>query len=217
MKTLVDTYLFMDGERVLFKKERFLLEDGSKSFRYVCPCRVPEKYRNAERWALGKHHKPNRNGWKGCIGDVDADEWLFIPRPLPRGEVVWWAEGEKDARTLCGLGARAVSTHQGAGHSTPEQAAQLARAGVRGVWVCMDNDIPGARDAWDRYEFLQALGVKARIVMPGVGHTAADITDHFSAGLKKNDLIEPPLEWVELQANKYTRSIGVRMGYEVAE
>jgi hypothetical protein len=84
VKHLVDTYEFRDGDRVLFRKHRYATPDG-KRFAYECPCRVPEKYRTSERWALGKRHKPNDRGWKGCVGDVVADHWLFIPSPVPRG------------------------------------------------------------------------------------------------------------------------------------
>jgi hypothetical protein len=219
MKQLVDTYEFTDAEgQLLFRKERFETSEG-KRFRYRCPCKVPLKVRRElppERWKLWSSHKPNDQNWKGCVGAVVADHHLFIPRPLARGKAVWWTEGEKDARTLCGLGARAVSTHQGAGHSTPEQAAVVARAGVRGVWVAMDRDVPGARDAWDRYLFLKDLGVRARIVLPFYENDGADMTDHFGTGMKVKDLIEPPLSWVEEQASKYTRRIGAAYGYEVA-
>lgn len=218
MKTLIDTYDFFgdDGE-LLFRKERFLTSYG-KTFRYRCPCRVPAGARRElapERWKAWTSHKPNDQRWKGCRGSVNADHYLFIPRPLPRGAVVWWPEGEKDARTLCGLGALAVSTHQGAGHSSPEQAAQLARKGVRGVWLAMDRDVPGAKDVWDRYLNLQAVNVRARIVMAAMPVDAADITDHFAAGLRKKDLIEPPLDWVQEQASKYTVRTGAAYGYEV--
>jgi hypothetical protein len=81
----------------------------------------------------------------------------------------------------------------------------------------MDRDVPGARDAWDRYTFLRDLGVRARIVIPAVTVDGADLTDHWAAGFRKKDLIEPPLDWVEEMAGKYTRRIGAAYGYGVAQ
>ena len=128
-----------------------------------------------------------------------ADPCLYLLPQLRRAlgdrdSVIILAEGEKDARAGCRLGAVGTSHHGGAGKATEAQAEHFR--GYRGtVLVATDWDDPGAACALRRYELLRAVGVRPTLVRAadGVGGgrgSGADLADHLSAGRSLSELRE---------------------------
>jgi hypothetical protein len=111
-----------------------------------------------------------------------------LPEVLAAPDIVWLAEGEKDADRLIAEGVVATTAPMGAGKWRDEYAQSLA--GKR-VVIVADRDGPGIEHAYRVADSLAAAGILYRIVVPKEGK---DISDHLDAGHGLEDVERPPLD-----------------------
>jgi putative DNA primase/helicase len=199
----VTEYLFEDElGNVLFKKVRYALEGGDKTFRYYWQKPGETKWR-AEK------PKPSRNK-----APFDADHYVLNVPQLVRngGRPVYWCEGEKDATNVAALGLLATSHHGGAGKVFAEMGQWFVGVGL--VYVVLDKDVAGMYDGMQRHTLLAGAGIRCRFLLPREGK---DVTDHLEAGLGLADMRHPRVEWVARNAAKYNQGVARRLGYEYTE
>lgn len=200
----VEEYPFLDfSGNPLFYKIRFRLPSGEKTFRY---CWRPS---GDSFW---RREKPRIT--RGA--PFNADELVMnspdIRRAIHERRSVWWCEGEKDARNVAAVGKIATTGHAGAGKVTPGQCQKLA--GVRSVYVVMDNDVAGWYDGWQRWSGLQEFaGLEPQQIHYRLPRVGKDVTEHLEAGLKLKDLRRPPAKWVAKKSLQYNEGAARRLGY----
>jgi len=180
---LITEYNYVDADgKLLFQKQRFLDEDGKKTFR---------------------QRKPDgTGGWDYSLGDTPKVLYN-LPEVLlaaSDGEIVWVVEGEKDADTITDLGGVATTMPGGAGKWLDLHTEALIGAEV---YVIRDNDSPGIDHAIKVYEALSSRGVDVTLCMPPLEYK--DVTDFVTDGGDLVDLaiwkpedIPPALEMDEV-------------------
>jgi hypothetical protein len=175
--TLVETYDFRDAlGTLLFQKQRFVDEDGRKTFRQ-------------------RRIDPDTGEWVSNLDGVDK-----VLYNLPRvcsardnGETIWLVEGEKDANTLISLGLTATTMPGGAGKWLDIHTESLAGANVV---IVADNDEVGKKHAITVSEKLTEAGCNIQLkIADGV----KDVSDLIKAGKTIDDLVvfDPSVDLVE--------------------
>ena len=164
--SLIATYDYRDalGE-LLFQKQRFVDENGKKTFR---------------------QRKPDGNGgWSYQLGEVPRVLYRLpqIANAVANNEVIWVVEGEKDADTLVDAGYHATTMPNGAGTWTEMHTETLSGANVV---ICSDNDEPGRKHALDVSKNLTDAGCHVTLVIPPKGYK--DVTDLYEDGKSVTDL-----------------------------
>ncbi len=158
--TKIATYDYTDENgNLLFQKERYINQDGRKTFR---------------------QRRPDENGgWTYSLGDTPKVLYR-LPEVLAAaqtGETVWLVEGEKDANTLIECGEVATTMPGGAGKWLDIHTEALKGADV---YILRDNDTPGIKHALDVHTVLSDAGIKVTLCAPPEGHK--DVTDYFDDG-----------------------------------
>jgi hypothetical protein len=188
-----------DTGLLLFQKRRYSSKDeGAKDFRYC--------------YSDGIHLV-----WKLPRG---MESYIYnLPRTLKavsNEEDIYWTEGEKDADALTALGLPATSHHQGAPNPHPLQA-QWFQGHLGRVFLVLDRDYPGALDAYRRYKYLRAVGVRPEqlvLVRSAVLKKGADAFDHLAAGFTVEEFVsvsaEQVVEWASRCTTKKIRGRGYR-------
>lgn len=165
--SLVATYDYRDalGE-LLFQKQRFVDENGKKTFR---------------------QRKPDGNGgWSYQLGEVPRVLYRLpeIANAVAHGKPIWVVEGEKDVDTLVDAGYEATTMPNGAGTWLDIHTDALAGAKVI---ICSDNDEVGRKHALDVAEILKQAECRVSIVIPPNGYK--DVTDLYDDDKSVVDLI----------------------------
>lgn len=162
---LVADYDYTDEHgKVLFQKQRFIDEDGKKTFR---------------------QRKRNDDGsWTYSLGDTPKVLYNLpaVRAAAEAGDVVWLVEGEKDADTIIELGGVATTMPGGAGKWLDLHTEALVGAEV---YLVRDNDGPGIEHALKVHRELTARGIDVVLCMPPLEHK--DVTDFVNAG---GDLVD---------------------------
>jgi hypothetical protein len=165
--SLVATYDYRDalGE-LLFQKQRFVDENGKKTFRQ----RKPD----------------SEGGWSYQLGEVPRVLYRLpqIANAIANGKSVWVVEGEKDADTLVEAGYEATTMPNGAGTWLDIHTEALAGATV---FIVADNDEVGQKHALDVADILRDAECKVKIGIPPEGYK--DITDLYEDGKSVKNLI----------------------------
>lgn len=164
--SLIATYDYRDalGE-LLFQKQRFVDENGKKTFR---------------------QRKPDgEGGWSYQLGEVPRVLYRLpqIANAIAGGAPIWVVEGEKDADTLVAAGYEATTMPNGAGTWLDIHTDSLAGAEV---FICSDNDDVGRKHAIDVAKTLTQAGCKVVTVIPPKGYK--DVTDLYEDGKSVADL-----------------------------
>ncbi len=164
---LVATYDYRDalGE-LLFQKQRFVDENGKKTFR---------------------QRKPDgEGGWTYQLGEVPRVLYRLpqVANAIANGKSIWVVEGEKDADTLVEAGYEATTMPNGAGTWLEIHTEALAGANI---FLISDNDEVGQKHALDVAETLRQAGCKVKIGIPPEGYK--DITDLYEDGKSVKNLI----------------------------
>jgi len=166
--SLVATYDYRDAEgTLLFQKQRFVDENGKKTFR---------------------QRRPDGNGeWTYQLGEVPRVLYRLpqIMNAVAHNNVIWIVEGEKDADTLVAQGFEATTMPNGAGSWNEVHTEPLAGATVA---IVADNDEVGYEHAQDVAEQLRAVGCEVMIMKPPSPYK--DVTDLYEAGKDAYHLIE---------------------------
>ncbi len=165
--SLVATYDYRDalGE-LLFQKQRFVDENGKKTFR---------------------QRKPDgEGGWSYQLGEVPRVLYRLpqIANAVANGATIWIVEGEKDVDTLVDAGYEATTMPNGAGTWLDIHTESLSGAKVV---ICSDNDDVGRKHALDVAKTLTQAGCKVNIVIPPKGYK--DVTDLYEDDKSVVDLI----------------------------
>jgi hypothetical protein len=164
---LVATYDYRDelGE-LLFQKQRFVDENGKKTFR---------------------QRKPDgEGGWTYQLGEVPRVLYRLpqVVNAIANGKSIWVVEGEKDADTLVEAGYEATTMPNGAGTWLEIHTEAVAGANI---FLISDNDEVGQKHALDVAETLRQAGCKVKIGIPPEGYK--DITDLYEDGKSVKNLI----------------------------
>lgn len=141
--TLTATYEYYDANGVLlFQKQRFVNQDGKKTFRQRRP--------------------DGAGGWSWSLGDTPKVLYNLpaVAQAVEAGETVYVVEGEKDADELIKLGYCATTMPGGAGKWKPIHTDALAGAKVE---VLADNDEVGVKHAWEVFDALSEADCSVRV------------------------------------------------------
>jgi DNA primase len=108
-------------------------------------------------------------------------------------EINWTfsVEGEKDVEALWSIGLPATTNPEGAGPGKWRRSycQQLAKAGVRRVYVIPDNDAVGREHAREVVTRCREHGIRARLLaLPGLP-PKGDVSDYLAAGHGRRDLL----------------------------
>ena len=165
--SLVATYDYRDalGE-LLFQKQRFVDENGKKTFR---------------------QRKPDgEGGWSYQLGDVPRVLYRLpqITNAVNHGKTIWLVEGEKDADTLVEAGYEATTMPNGAGTWLDIHTETLAGAEVV---IVSDNDEVGIAHALNVASILKSADCKVKAFVPPDGYK--DVTDLFEDGKSETALL----------------------------
>ena len=166
--TLVENYDYRDAlGNLLFQKQRFIDEDGRKTFR--------------QRRLDG-----DTGEW---ITNLDGVDKVLYNLPMicasrDNGETLWVVEGEKDANTLIELGIPATTMPGGAGKWLDIHTETLAGAKVI---VVADNDDPGKKHATDVAQKLRDAGCEVSVK---IAQKVKDVTDLLKSGASLDDLVD---------------------------
>ena len=165
--SLVATYDYRDalGE-LLFQKQRFVDENGKKTFR---------------------QRKPDgEGGWSYQLGDVPRVLYRLpqITNAVNHGKTIWLVEGEKDADTLVEAGYEATTMPNGAGTWLDIHTETLAGAEVV---IVSDNDEVGIAHALNVASILKSADCKVKTFVPPDGYK--DVTDLFEDGKSETALL----------------------------
>ncbi|MDI6710853.1 MAG: hypothetical protein QME76_09295 [Bacillota bacterium] len=139
-----------------------------------------------------------RGGWTWKVRGIEALPYRLpdLLAALERGEIIFIAEGEKDAENLAAYGLTATCNAGGAGKWTGSHARHFP-AGAR-VVVLPDNDDPGRKHAEQAARTLAARGCRVKVVeLPGLP-PKGDVSDWLAAGGTKEELLalaEAAPEW----------------------
>ena len=166
--TLVSTYKYRDESgNLLFEKQRFVDENGKKTFRQRKPA------------GPGK--------WTYSLGDVPKVLYNLpeVSKAIKAGAPIWIVEGEKDANTLTEMGIIATTPPNGAGSWTALHTSQLS--GAVSIDIIADNDEPGIKHAFDVYEELASAGHDVRVWRTP---SSKDITEYLALGGSLDQLVE---------------------------
>ncbi len=196
----VATYRYTDHNgRTLFEKRRYEFLDPigdvrEKTFRYWDP-------------ATQRMRKPS--GADRCLYRIPS-----LRVALRRGRPIHLPEGEKDADALREAGVVATSHHQGAGHSTLDQARLLRRASRVVLWMDRDSPNPevGAYDVALRYNNLISAGLRPDQLTIVGARTGKDPFDHLQHH-NMDDSIEIDREWLSSTAWRFTKRSAREKGY----
>lgn len=158
--SLIATYDYRDAHgELLFQKQRFVDENGKKTFR---------------------QRKPDgEGGWSYSLSDVPRVLYRLpqIANAVVNNGTIWVVEGEKDVDTLVEAGYEATTMPNGAGTWMDIHTETLAGAKVV---ICADNDEPGRKHALDVADKLKEAGCSVKVVIPPQGYK--DVTDMYEDG-----------------------------------
>jgi hypothetical protein len=164
--TLVETYDYRDalGE-LLFQKQRFVDEDGKKTFRQ-------------------RRVDPVSGEW---VMNLDGIEKVLYNLPMicasrDNGETIWVVEGEKDSNTLINMGIPATTMPGGAGKWLDIHTETLAGAKIV---IVADNDEVGKKHALDVSNKLIQAECQVSVK---IADKVKDVTDLLKGGGKLEDL-----------------------------
>lgn len=166
--TLTDTYEYRDAlGTLLFQKQRFVDEDGKKTFRQ-------------------RRIDPDSGEW---VSNLDGVEKVLYNLPMvcaarDNGQEIWLVEGEKDVDTLTSMGIVATTMPGGAGKWLDIHTETLAGSNIV---IVADNDEPGKKHAEEVAAVLRDAGCSISLKISKV-KPKADVTDHLEAGLTLDDL-----------------------------
>lgn len=166
--SLVAIYDYRDEDgNLLFQKQRFIDENGKKTFR---------------------QRRPEGSGWNYNLGDVPRVIYKLpeVRAGIARNETIWIVEGEKDVDTLSSLGYVATTMPNGAG-SWSDIHTECMR-GVKYVNIISDNDETGKKHARDVAEQLLELTTSINVYIPPAPHK--DFTDMHDAGKGIDNLLD---------------------------
>lgn len=166
----VADYFYRDAnDTVLFKKTRIEpgLDGKPKTFRIYHP--------DGDNWEEGK-------------GDVKPVLYRLpeLKKAIADGEIVYVVEGEKDVDTLAAQGIAGTCNYEGAGKWLDEYSSHFSDAHVI---VIADRDEPGYQHAKRVRDSLHGIAKSVRVVQSAVDRPKADVTDHFQAGYKIDELV----------------------------
>ncbi len=167
---LVATYNYRDeAGKLLFQKQRFIDEDGKKTF---------------------KQRRPSTDGSGSWVYSLDGvDKVLYrLPEVLKarrQGDTIWLVEGEKDADTLVDLGQCSTTPPNGAGKWLDIHTNALAGANV---FIIADNDSAGVSHARMVARTLIRAGCTVSTFIPPAGYK--DVTDLIEAGMTLDALVD---------------------------
>lgn len=189
--TLVATYDYLDANgELLFQKQRFVNQDGKKTFRQRRPDGA-----GGYTWSLGDTPK--------VLYNLPA-----VAEAVANGETVYVVEGEKDADALISLGYCATTMPGGAGKWKALHTETLAGSKVE---ILADNDEVGVKHAWDVYDALIGAGGSVRVWRMPKGK---DVAEYLGMGgdLKlvvrldrdsdQTDMIEHDVEVIDQSESK---------------
>ena len=135
----------------------------------------------------------------------------FDPNPFDPSQsdkALYWAEGEKDADTLCSRGALAF-TFGGVGDGLPSGCEEYVRG--RDVVVLADNDQPGRNHAEKKAALAVLVAKSVRVIHLPELPPKGDVTDWIQRGGTLGDLekiiAETPVYTPAIMANVATTSI----------
>lgn len=162
---LVASYDYCDAKgNLLFQKQRFIDEEGKKTFR---------------------QRRPDGDEWIYSLGDTPKVLYRLpeVLAAVAANEMVFVVEGEKDADTLAGLGHTATTMPGGAGKWLDIHTVTLVGGDI---WIIQDNDEVGIKHANDVMTELVEKGVAVTLVGPP--KQFKDVTDFFDAGGRLEEL-----------------------------
>ena len=167
---LVKTYKYIDSNgNLVYEKQRFLREDGSKSF-------------------LQRRPNPEKSGdWIYSLSGIDKILYNLpaVIEGVKNNEPIWVVEGEKDADALIELGIIATTGPGGAGNNKWEDSFTKALAGAH-VEIVSDNDDVGKSFAMIVRSKLDEARCTGGVWLSASGK---DAYDHFAAGKSFDDFI----------------------------
>lgn len=166
--SLVAIYDYKDEDgKLLFQKQRFVDENGKKTFR---------------------QRRPDGSGWSYNLGDVPRVLYRLpeVRAAISTNQPVWIVEGEKDVDTLFEMGYIATTMPNGAG-SWAELHTRCLR-GAKSICIVSDNDETGRKHALEVAEELLTLTADVRVYIPPSPHK--DVTDMYEAGLDLTALLD---------------------------
>lgn len=164
--TLVETYDYRDATgTLLFQKQRFVDEDGKKTFRQ-------------------RRVDPQSGEY---VMNLDGIEKVLYNLPMicsarDNNETLWLVEGEKDANTLINMGIPATTMPGGAGKWLDIHTETLSGANVI---IVADNDEVGKKHALDVSNKLINSGCKVKVK---IADKVKDVSDLIKAGGTLDDL-----------------------------
>jgi|APGre2960657373_1045057.scaffolds.fasta_scaffold01614_4 hypothetical protein len=166
--TLVATYNYRDRDgTLLFQKQRFVDEDGKKTFR---------------------QRRPTSSGeWSYKLGETPRVLYNLpaVANAVTHNETVWIVEGEKDADTLTEMGYVATTMPNGAG--TWNELHTQAVAGGSCVIVA-DNDNPGIEHAAEVRDSLESAGCSVTLTRPPAKYK--DVSDMIADNVEITELLD---------------------------
>lgn len=166
--SLVATYDYRDADgRLLFQKQRFIDENGKKTFR---------------------QRRPDENGeWTYQLGEVPRVLYRLpqVIAAASSGELIWLVEGEKDADTLVEQGFTATTMPNGAGTWLEIHTEALRGANVI---IVSDNDDVGREHAQNVSSILTDADCQVTLVRPPSKYK--DVTEMFEGGHDETSLID---------------------------
>ena len=177
---LVASYDYRDARgKLLFQKQRFVDENGKKTFRQRRP-------------------DPGNGGWVFNLDGVDKVLYR-LPQVLDavrRDECVWVVEGEKDVDNLVAAGVCATTMPGGAGKWLDIHSEALTNALV---FVVSDNDTVGREHAMMVANELNKVGARVTLWRPPDG--CKDVSDLLAATDSLDTLVEiDPNEMIPVMA-----------------
>lgn len=169
----VDSYDYVDASgRLVFQVVRARDEKGEKTF-----------------WQR-RPDVGSRSGWAWNLRELSEEQRLIpyrlreVTQARDAGQVIWIAEGEKDAEALVRAGVCATCNAGGAGKWTARHASHLS--GAASVTVVQDKDRAGRAHGAAVVRSLSGVAQSVRLVEAATGKDAAD---HLRAGHSLDDFV----------------------------
>lgn len=142
---------------------------------------------------MQRHYDPDHPDAKddGYVYNLEGVRRVVFRLPelieaIKENRTIYIVEGEKDALRLAQEGYFATCNPMGAGKWRDEYTSCFV--GAKQVIIIQDRDEPGRRHAKRVREALEALGITVFTFQSKVGK---DVSDHFDAGFKIEDLVRP--------------------------
>lgn len=134
-----------------------------------------------------RQRRPEGNGWAWNLGKVRRV--LYRLPELQDQEVVYVAEGEKDADRMRSIGLVATCCPGGAGKWRDDYTKQLVDAGIKYAVVLPDNDEAGRNHAEQVARSTHKEGIQTKLVqLPNLSEKG-DVFDWINAGHSRDELV----------------------------